>query len=70
MRGPPSWQGLTALVLAVLAGGAVLTLAIGSLLVRAIALDPSEAELLGTVIGAAIGSLATYLGAARRPPDA
>lgn len=56
------WAGIVAVVLAFLVGAAVLVLAIGSVFKRGVVLDSSEAELLGTVIGAAVGAVATFLG--------
>lgn len=67
LRDHDDWRGLAAIILAAGAAGAVLALAIGSLVVRAVTLSPSEGELLGTVVGATVGAVATWLGGAGRP---
>ncbi len=55
------WRGLTELVLAIGVTCAVVVLAIGAAIHRG-PISPDEATLLATVLGAAIGALATLLG--------
>jgi len=57
-----SGRDLVAIILAFGASAAVLTASIGSVVDRAFEITATEGQLLGTVIGASIGAVATYLG--------
>ena len=60
----PELHGLVALVLAISVGVTLVILALETVLHTG-AISESEANVLSTVIGAVIGSIATYLGVAR-----
>ena len=67
-----NWHGLVAIVLALGLAVAVVLLCLETILHRGPVSD-SEAAVLSTVLGAAVGAVATYLGGARpssaEPPD-
>lgn len=68
MRQAPDWRGIAAVVLAV---GVFVVLAIGAIYGGRnpnYTISTEEIATVATVLGAAIGAIATYLGTGRRPP--
>ena len=69
MARPPAVTGrdVIATVLAIGAAGAVIAVAIGAA-VSGRGVTAAEGALLGTIVGASVGAIATYLGGYRGPP--
>ena len=65
MNTDTNWHGLVAIVLALGLATAVVLLCLETILHRGPVSD-TEAAVLSTVLGAAIGAIATYLGGAAR----
>ena len=55
-------RDLVAIILALGVAGAVLAATVGTVIEKAFTITATEGQLLGTIIGAAIGAVATYLG--------
>jgi hypothetical protein len=60
-----AWQDVAAIILAVGVAAAVVLLSLGAES-RAKEISMADAELLSTVLGAAVGALAAFLGGRRR----
>lgn len=67
MKRPNDLQGICAIILA---AGVTLSLVVAAAAaaIRGHTFSPDETTLLSTVLGAAIGAVATYLGSGRRGP--
>jgi len=57
----PSWQGIAAVILAAFSGLSIFTIAFGSIFTHKYVLSSEESTLIGTVVGASVGAVATYL---------
>jgi chromate transport protein ChrA len=64
----PDWRGITAATLAFVVGAVLIIGAIFAGLNDYRAVTSEEVATVSTVLGAAIGAIATYLGTRHRPP--
>jgi hypothetical protein len=67
VKRPTDLRGICAIILA---AGVMISLVAAAVAasIRGHEFSPDETTLLSTVLGAAIGAVATYLGGGRRPP--
>lgn len=68
-RPPPDWRGITAAILAFGVFGVILAADIFAGINDYRQVTAEEVATVSTVLGAAVGGIAVYLGTNRKPPD-